>query len=194
MSEEKRSRSVNEFENLLGDLFEAEERKEEADAELFDASGFEELVASGLTDKSDAVRHPRTEQPSAAQRTSTELGRPQQAEHRTVPTASNGNDRARAASEHLSVQSAASKPKTETLRVKQGSSNVVAAKPEPIKAPTRSEPADTASRKPTASGISARSMPAERRASNDVPVRNVPAEYRDLNNIGARDVSAERRT
>lgn len=58
MSEEKRSRSVNEFENLLGDLFEAEERKEEADAELFDASGFEELVASGLTDKSDAVRHP----------------------------------------------------------------------------------------------------------------------------------------
>ena len=37
-------------------------------------------------------------------------------------------------------------------------------------------------------------MPAERRASNDVPVRNVPAEYRDLNNIGARDVSAERRT
>lgn len=194
MSEEKRSRSVNEFENLLGDLFEAEERKEEADAELFDASGFEELVASGLTDKSDAVRHPRTEQPSAAQRTSAELGRPQQAEHRTVPTASNGNDRARTASEHLSVQSAASKPKTETLRVKQGSSNVMAAKPEPIKAPTRSEPADTASRKPTASGISARSMPAERRASNDVPVRNVPAEYRDLNNIGARDVSAERRT
>ena len=61
MSEEKRSRSVNEFENLLGDLLKPRSEKEEADAELFDASGFEELVASGLTDKSDAVRHPRTE-------------------------------------------------------------------------------------------------------------------------------------
>lgn len=56
MSEEKRSRPTNEFENLLGDLFDAEEKMAEADAELFDAAGFEELVSSGMTDKPDSGR------------------------------------------------------------------------------------------------------------------------------------------
>lgn len=56
MSEEKRSRPTNEFENLLGDLFDAEEKMAEADAELFDAAGFEELVASGMTDTPDSGR------------------------------------------------------------------------------------------------------------------------------------------
>lgn len=56
MSEEKRSRPTNEFENLLGDLFDAEEKMAEADAELFDAAGFEELVSSGMTDTPDSGR------------------------------------------------------------------------------------------------------------------------------------------